>query len=88
MIDHEVEYIRGDIHTQNIDSHWSTLKRGVYGVFHHVGEDYLPCYLDEFEFRWNRRKISDNERFAGLMSQTQGWVLWYCQTPQPENPHA
>ena len=44
--------------------------------------------MNEFEFRFNRRKITDAERFASLMSQTQGRVLWYCQTPQPQNPHA
>jgi len=88
IIDHEIEYVRGDVHTQNIDSYWSLLKRGVYGVFHHVGENYLPQYLNEFQFRFNRRKISDEERFASLMSQTQGRVLWCCQTPQPQNPHA
>ena len=88
VIDPEIEYVWDDVHTQNIDSYWSTLKRGVYGVFHHVGEDYLPSYLNEFEFRFNRRKISDAERFASLMTQAQGRVLWYCQTPQPENPFA
>ena len=88
VIDHEIEYVRGDIHTQNIDSYWSNLKRGVYGVFHHVSEGHLPSYLSEFDFRFNRRKISDAERFASLMSQTQGRLLWYCRTPQPENPFA
>lgn len=88
VIDHEIEYVRDDVHTQNIDSYWSLLKRGIYGVFHHVSEGYLPCYLGEFEYRFNRRKISDAERFAALMAQTQGRVLWYCRTPQPENPHA
>ena len=88
VIDHELAYVRGDVHTQNIEGYWSILKRGVYGVFHHVGDVYLPQYLSEFEFRFNRRKISDVERFAALMSQTQGRILWYCQTPQPLNPHA
>lgn len=88
VVDHEVEYVRGDVHTQNIEGYWSILKRGVYGVFHHVGEGYLPQYLQEFEFRFNRRKVSDAERFASLMGQTQGRLLWYCRTPQPENPHA
>ncbi len=88
VIDHEIEHVNGDVHTQNIGSYWSLLKRGVYGVFHHVDEHYLPQYLNEFEFRFNRRKIPDEERFASLMGQTQGCVLWYCQTPQPQNPHA
>jgi hypothetical protein len=88
VIDHEIEYVRGDVHTQNIENYWSIFKRGVYGVFHHIGEDYLPCYLNEFDFRRNHRKISDAERFAALMSQTQGRLTWYCRTPQSENPFA
>ena len=89
VIDHELEYVRdGGIHTQNIEGCWSILKRGVFGTFHHVGEGYLPTYLHEFEYRFNRRKMGDAERFAALMSQTQGRVTWFCQTPQPENPHA
>ena len=88
VINHDMEYVRGDVHTQGIENYWSLLKRGVYGVFHHVGEDFLPQYLNEFEYRFNRRKVSDPERFAALMAQVQGRLLWYCRTPQPENPHA
>ena len=88
VIDHEVEYVRGEVHTQNIENNWSIFKRGVNGVFHHIGEDYLPMYLSEFDFRGSRRRVSDSERFLDLMGQTQGRLLWYCQTPQTENPHA
>lgn len=88
MIRHLSEYVRGEIHTQGIENYWSILKRGVYGVFHHVDAGYLPCYLNEFEFRFNRRKVTDQERFAALMRQVRGRVLWYCRTPQPENPYA
>ena len=87
-INHELDFVVGDVHTQNIDNYWSIFKRGVYGVFHHIGEDYLPCHLNEFDFRRNRRKISDTDRFSQLMGQVQGPVTWYCQTPQPENPFA
>jgi len=88
VILHESEYVRGDIHTQGIESYWAIIKRGLYGVYHHVDAGYLSCYLNEYEFRFNRRKISDAERFAALMGRVRGRVLWYCQTPQPENPHA
>ena len=87
-INHETEYVQGDVHTQNIDNYWSIFKRGIYGVFHHIGEDYLPSYLSEFDFRRNRRKVSDVSRFVALMQQLQGRLLWYCKTPQPQNPHA
>lgn len=86
VIDHETEYVRGSVHTQGIENYWSLLKRGIIGVFHHVSQDHLPMYLSEFEYRFNRRKMADPERFAALMMQTQGRLLWYCTTPQPENP--
>lgn len=49
------EYVRGNIHTQNIESFWSLLKRGIVGTFHKVSRDYLPLYLAEFSFRHNER---------------------------------
>jgi ISXO2-like transposase domain len=39
------EYVRGEIHTANIDSFWSLIKRGIFGSFHHVSKAYLPLYL-------------------------------------------
>lgn len=90
-VNHELEYVRRDmpdVHTQNIENYWSIFKRGVIGTFHHIGEGYLPMYLREFDFRANRRKITDGERFASLMSQTQGRLTWYCRTEQPANPYA
>lgn len=50
------EYVRGNVHTANLDSFWSLLKRGVMGTFHNVSKDYLPLYLAEFSFRHNNRK--------------------------------
>ncbi len=88
VINHEIEYVRSDVHTQGIENYWSLVKRGVFGVFHHVGEHYLDQYLREFDFRFNRRKISDAERFASLLGQTRGRLTWYCRTAQPENPYA
>jgi len=88
VVDHEVTYVVGDVHTQNIDGYWSLLKRGLVGTFHHVDAQYLPQYLNEFEYRFNRRKVSDAARFASLIAQTKGRVTWFCETPQQENPHA
>ncbi len=53
------EYVRGEIHTANIDNFWSLLKRGVIGTYHHVSKKYLPLYLAEFQFRYNNRKNTD-----------------------------
>lgn len=53
------EYVRGNIHTANLDSFWSLLKRGVIGTYHKMSKDYLPLYLAEFTFRHNNRKNPD-----------------------------
>jgi transposase-like protein len=50
------EYVRGIVHTNNIESFWALLKRGIMGSFHHVSKKYLPLYLAEFSFRHNHRK--------------------------------
>jgi transposase-like protein len=55
----ENEYVRGEIHTNNIESFWALLKRGIVGTYHHVSKKYLPLYLAEFQFRHNNRKNED-----------------------------
>ena len=49
------EYVRGQVHTQSIESFWALLKRGLLGTFHHVSRRYLPLYLSEFTFRYTYR---------------------------------
>jgi transposase-like protein len=53
------EYVRGEVHTANIDSFWALLKRGIVGTYHHVSKKYLPLYLAEFQFRHNNRREAD-----------------------------
>ncbi|WP_422303764.1 IS1595 family transposase [Candidatus Binatus sp.] len=53
------EYVRGEIHTQSIDSFWALLKRGIIGTYHNVSKKYLPLYLAEFQFRFNNRNEAD-----------------------------
>jgi transposase-like protein len=58
------EYVRGNVHTNNIESFWSLLKRGVVGTYHNVSKKYLPLYLNEFSWRFNHRKDPDIFRAA------------------------
>jgi len=53
------EYVRGEVHTNNIENFWSLLKRGIVGTFHHVSKKYLPLYLAEFQYRHNNRNNPD-----------------------------
>ncbi|MBN1763960.1 MAG: transposase [Sedimentisphaerales bacterium] len=41
---------------------FSILKRGINSVYHHVSKENLPSYLNEFDFRYDMRKINDAER--------------------------
>jgi transposase-like protein len=62
----EDEYVRGDVHTANLDSFWSLLKRGIIGTFHRVSRSHLPLYLNEFSFRHNHR--SDPDIFDAVLA--------------------
>jgi len=60
------EYVRGNVHTNNIEGFWSLLMRGVVGTYHQVSADYLPLYLNEFSYRHNNRFNPD--AFADLIT--------------------
>lgn len=77
-IQHERAYIMGNnIHTQGIENFWSLLKRGLIGTFHHVEAKYLEGYVDEFAFRFNARKMTDEERFASALANVRGRLTWF-----------
>lgn len=50
------EWVRGDVHTNGIESVWSLLKRSIVGSYHQVSIKHLDAYLDELEHRFNNRK--------------------------------
>ncbi|TPI34097.1 IS1595 family transposase [Mesorhizobium sp. B3-2-1] len=50
------EYVRGQVHTNNIEAFWSHVKRSMRGTYVSVSEKWLQTYLWEFEFRQNLRK--------------------------------
>lgn len=67
-IDHTKAFSNHDgVHTNNIESFWATLKRGVYGIYHHVSVEYMQRYVDEFCFRYNNRK---NDMFTMVLKQS------------------
>ena len=55
-VDHSAEeWVRGDVHTNTIESAWSLFDRAVIGAYHKLSKKHLPAYLQEFEFRFNNR---------------------------------
>lgn len=70
------EYVRYEdgicITTNTIEGFFANLKRGINGVYHHVGKQHLHRYLSEFDFRYNARKVSDGERTTMALKSTTG----------------
>ena len=59
------------ITTNTVEGYFGLLKRGIYGTYHHVGIPYLQQYLNEFDFRYNNRKINDMERSKVALKSTE-----------------
>lgn len=76
-VDHNLEYVFGDAHTNTAENYFSILKRGINGVYHHVSKEHLPRYLAEFDFRYNARHMTDTERTRLALSKTEGKRLMY-----------
>jgi len=79
VINHAVEYVRGNVHTNGIENFWSLLKRSLKGTYVSVEPFHLFRYLDEQAFRFNKRKGTDFERFVAVVSMVFGRRLEYKQ---------
>jgi len=80
VIDHAVEYVRENVHTNGMENFWSLLKRGINGTYISVEPYHLFRYVDEQAFRFNNRKdMNDAERFSLAVSQITGKKLTYAE---------
>ena len=79
VVDHAVEYVRGNVHTNTIENFWSLLKRGLKGTYVSVEPFHLFRYLDEQVFRFNTRKSNDAGRFNSALASVSGRRLTYRQ---------
>jgi transposase-like protein len=70
------EYARKEgnftVHTNNAESKFSLLKRGITGTFHQVSKKHLPLYLAEFDHRFNHRDVTDGERTIAALKTAEG----------------
>jgi transposase-like protein len=77
----EKEYVRYEngqcVTTNTAEGFFSILKKGIGGVYQHVGKPHLHRYLSEFDFRYNARDVSDGERALLAVRQTGGKRLMY-----------
>jgi transposase-like protein len=78
-VDHAVEYVRGNVHTNGLENFWSLLKRAIRGTYVSVEPYHLFRYLDEEAFRYNERKGNDGSRFLDVLKAVVGKRLTYKQ---------
>ena len=79
IIDHAVEYVRGEVHTNGMENFWSLLKRVLGGTYVSVAPKHLTRYCAEEAFRFNERTGSDGARFSKVMRSVPGKRLMYKQ---------
>jgi transposase-like protein len=71
------EYVRGDVHTNTVESSFALVKRGLTGIYHSVSKEYLHRYLWQFDFMWNNRQLNDGERTVAAVKAAEGKRLMY-----------
>jgi len=70
VINHQISYADGNVHTNTIEGFWSLLKRGIVGQYHKVSIRYLNKYICEFCYRYNNRE--NNLVFEQTISKALG----------------
>jgi transposase-like protein len=74
----EHEYVRDDgVTTNTAESSFAVLKRGIMGIYHSVSKKHLHRYVNEFDFRWNTRKVCDGDRITAAVQGAVGKRLDY-----------
>ncbi len=67
-VNHEIEYVRGNVHCNGVENFWSLLQRTLGGTYVSVEPFHLAAYVDEQAFRFNNRQTNDCERFDRAMA--------------------
>ena len=71
------EYVKGQAHTNGIESFWAMLKRGYYGTYHRMSEKHLQRYVNEFSGRHNIRPLDTIDQMKAMVRGMDGKRLRY-----------
>lgn len=66
------EYVRGNAHTNTIEGYWNLLKKQINGIHHFVSPKHLQRYCNESAYRYNRKKVTQDERFMNALTNCEG----------------
>ena len=72
-----MEYVRGDCHTNGVESFWSMLKRAHKGTFHKMSPKHLNRYVQEFVARHNMRESDTLDQMGETVARFVGRRLLY-----------
>ena len=78
-VNHSIEYVRGNVHTNSIENFWSLLKRTIKGTYISVSPAHLQKYVEEQMFRYNEREGTDQFRFVRMLELISGKRLTYSE---------
>ena len=78
VVHHSVsEFVRGQAHTNGIESFWALLKRGFHGTHHHFSVKHLNRYVQEFAGRYNIREMDTDAQMSTIVKNMDGKRLKY-----------
>lgn len=79
VVNHAIEYVRGNVHTNSIENFWSLLKRTIKGTYVSVEPFHLNRYINEQTFRYNEKDGNDQTRFIELLKGVADKRLTYSE---------
>ena len=77
------QYVKGDVHTNGIESLWSMLKRAHKGIYHKMSPKHLDRYVQEFAGRHNLRDADTLTQMGLVVRGFEGKRLTYAALKQP-----
>lgn len=74
-INHALEYVNGNLHTNNIESFWALVKRAHHGQYHWYSDKYAHLYLGESCFKYNHRKLINRKSSEAVVDKVLGGLV-------------
>lgn len=73
-------YVSGGAYTNTIEAFWSNYcKRSINGIYNFISRKHMQKYFDEFSFRYNTRKVSNDKRICELIANCKETRITYKQ---------
>ena len=76
-VNHDIGYVLNGIHINNAENIWNHLKRMIDGTYFHLSYHHFDRYLNEYTYRWNRRKETEQSLFDSFMPLVAGKRITY-----------